>query len=91
MFLKTPLNVEKELLVDKKVNLNKMLEPNVKVNVKNGVLPNLKGLMGKNIIPQLENQGYRVDYKGVGKIKNQFPMAGTVINKNQRIYLELQN
>ena len=46
-----------------------MLEPNVKVNVKNGVLPNLKGLMGKNIIPQLENQGYRVDYKGVGKIK----------------------
>ncbi len=60
-----------------------MLEPNVKVNVKNGVLPNLKGLMGKNIIPQLENQGYRVDYKGVGKIKNQFPMAGTVINKNQ--------
>ncbi len=91
VFLKTPLNVEKELLVDKKVNLNKMLEPNVKVNVKNGVLPNLKGLMGKNIIPQLENQGYRVDYKGVGKIKNQFPMAGTVINKNQRIYLELQN
>ena len=29
--------------------------------------------MGKNVIPQLENQGYRVDYKGVGKIKNQFP------------------
>ena len=61
-----------------------MLEPNVKVNVKNGVLPNLKGLMGKNIIPQLENQGYQVDYKGVGKIKNQFPMAGTVINKKPK-------
>jgi cell division protein FtsI (penicillin-binding protein 3) len=59
--------------------------------VKNGVLPNLKGLMGKNIIPQLENQGYRVDYKGVGRIKTQFPLAGTTIHKNQRIYLELQN
>ena len=46
-----------------------MLEPNVKVNVKNEFYQNLKGLMGKNIIPQLENQGYRVDYKGVGKIK----------------------
>lgn len=91
VFLKTPLNVEKELLADKKVNLSKMLQPNVKVLVNNGVLPNLKGLMGKNVIPQLENLGYRVDYKGVGKIKNQFPLEGTVINKNQRIYLELQN
>ena len=91
VFLKTPLNVEKELLVDKKVNLNKMIQPNVKILVNNGVLPNLKGLMGKNVIPQLENLGYRVDYKGVGKIKTQFPLEGTKINKNQRIYLELQN
>ena len=45
----------------------------------------------KNIIPQLENQGYRVDYKGVGKIKEQFPLEGTIINKDQRIYLQLQN
>jgi cell division protein FtsI (penicillin-binding protein 3) len=75
----------------KKVDLRKMMQPNVKVTVKSGVLPNMKGLMGKNVIPQLENQGYRVDYKGVGKIKNQFPDAGAVIHKKQRIYLELQN
>jgi len=91
VFLKTPLNVEKEMLVNKKVDLRKMMQPNVKVTVKSGVLPNMKGLMGKNVIPQLENQGYRVDYKGVGKIKNQFPDAGAVIHKKQRIYLELQN
>lgn len=91
VFLKMPINVEKELLVDKKVNLKKMMQPNVKVTVNRGVLPNLKGLIGKNIIPQLENQGYRVDYKGVGRIKNQFPDAGAVINKKQKIYLELQN
>ncbi|WHF50718.1 penicillin-binding transpeptidase domain-containing protein [Chryseobacterium gotjawalense] len=90
-FLKTPQNIEKEMLVDKKVDLSKMTEPNVKVAVKDRKMPNVTGLIGKNIIPQLENQGYRVDYKGVGKIKEQFPLEGTVINKNQRIYLQLQN
>lgn len=91
IFLKTPLNVEKEILKEKKVDLRKMLVPNVKVIVQGGRLPNLKGLMGKSVIPQLENQGYRIDYKGVGRITNQFPAAGSVINKNQRIYLELSN
>ena len=47
--------------------------------------------MRKNLIPQLEDLGYRVEYKGVGKIKTQLPLEGTVINKKQRIYLELQN
>lgn len=90
-FLKTPQNIEKEMLVDKKVNLNKMVEPNVKVKVNDKKMPNVVGLIGKNIIPQLENMGYRVDYKGVGKIREQFPLEGTSIKKNQRIYLSLQN
>ena len=90
-FLKTPLNVEKEMLVEHKVNLNKMVEPNVKLNVRKDSMPNVVGMIGKNIIPQLENMGYRVDYKGVGKIKGQFPAQGAYIGKNQRIYLELQN
>lgn len=90
-FLKTPQNVEQEMLVDKKVDLSKMVEPNVKLAVNGNQMPNVVGLIGKNIIPQLENQGYRVDYKGVGRIKEQFPLEGTVINKNQRIYLQLQN
>ncbi|MFP3592154.1 penicillin-binding transpeptidase domain-containing protein [Chryseobacterium sp. SIMBA_038] len=90
-FLKTPQNVEKEMLVDKKVNLNKMVEPNVKIAVNNKQMPSVVGLIGKNIIPQLENLGYRVDYKGVGRIKEQFPLEGTTISKNQRIYLSLQN
>jgi cell division protein FtsI (penicillin-binding protein 3) len=90
-FLKTPQNIEKEMLVDRKVNLNKMVEPNVKIAVNNKQMPSVVGLIGKNIIPQLENLGYRVDYKGVGRIKEQFPLEGTVISKNQRIYLSLQN
>ncbi|MET3537015.1 penicillin-binding transpeptidase domain-containing protein [Chryseobacterium limigenitum] len=90
-FLKTPQNVEKEMLVNKKVDLNKMVEPNVKIAVNNKQMPSVVGLIGKNIIPQLENLGYRVDYKGVGRIKEQFPLEGTTISKNQRIYLSLQN
>jgi len=90
-FLKTPQNVEKEMLVDRKVNLNKMVEPNVKVAVTNKQMPSVVGLIGKNVIPQLENLGYRVDFKGVGRIKEQFPLEGTKISKNQRIYLSLQN
>lgn len=90
-FLKTPQNIEREMLVDKKVNLNKMVEPNVKVAVSNKQMPNVVGLIGKNVIPQLENLGYRVDYKGVGRIKEQFPTEGTTISRNQRIYLSLQN
>lgn len=90
-FLKTPQNIEKEMLVDKKVNLSKMVEPNVKVAVNNKQMPSVVGLIGKNVIPQLENLGYRVDYKGVGRVKEQFPLEGTTISKNQRIYLSLQN
>lgn len=90
-FLKTPQNIDKEMLVDKNVNLNKMVEPNVKIAVSNKQMPNVVGLIGKNAIPQLENLGYRVSFKGVGRIKEQFPLEGTRINKNHRIYLTLQN
>ena len=90
-FLKTPQNIEKEVLVERKVDLSKMVEPNVKIAFSNSQMPNIIGLIGKNIIPQLENKGYRVEYKGVGKIVEQFPSAGTTIKKNQKIYLKLQS
>lgn len=90
-FLKTPQNIEQEMLVDKKADLSKMIAPQVKAAVKQNQMPKVTGLIGKNVIPQLENQGYRVDYKGVGKIREQFPLEGTIIKKDQRIYLQLQN
>ncbi|WP_417427888.1 penicillin-binding transpeptidase domain-containing protein [Halpernia sp.] len=90
-FLKTPLNIEKEMLTDKKVDFKKMVHNPVKISVKYDSMPNVKGLIGKNVIPQLENLGYRVDFKGVGKIKEQFPLEGVPLKKNQRIYLTLQN
>ncbi len=88
-FLKTPQNIEKEMLVEKKIDLKKIPNPNKKIQVNQNQMPSLVGLVGKNIIPQLENLGYRVEYKGAGKIKEQFPLQGTYIKKNQRIYLSL--
>ena len=90
-FLKTPQNIEQEMLVDKKVDLSKMIEPNTNLAINGNQMPNVVGQIGKNVIPQLENAGYRVDFKGVGRIREQFPLEGTIINKNQRIYLQLQN
>lgn len=90
-FLKTPQNVEQEMLVDKKVDLSKMVEPTMRLAINGNQMPNVVGQIGKNIIPQLENAGYRVNFKGVGRIKDQFPSEGTLMNKNQRIYLQLQN
>lgn len=90
-FLKTPLNVEQEMLKDKKVDLKKMMAKTPTIQMKNGIMPNITGLSGKNIIPQLENLGYRVEYTGVGKIVEQFPVAGTTIKKDQKIYLKLQH
>jgi cell division protein FtsI (penicillin-binding protein 3) len=89
-FLKTPQNIEQEMPVNKKEDLGKMFEPDVKLTL-NGQMPNVIGLVGKNVIPQLENSGYIIDFKGVGRIKEQFPAEGTVMGKNQKIYLTLQN
>ena len=46
----------------------------------------LKTKIEKNI----ENLGYKVDYKGVGKIKEQFPLEGVQMGKKQKIYLTMQ-
>ena len=90
-FLKTPLNMREDMLKDQKVDLKKMIVSNPKIKINGGQMPELVGLIGKNIIPQLENLGYRVEYKGVGKILEQFPEAGTVMKKDQKIYLRMQN
>lgn len=90
-FLKMPLNIEKEMLKEKKVDLSKMTITTPKIRVRNNQMPNLIGLSGKDVIPQLENLGYRVEYKGVGRVVEQFPVSETLIKKYQKIYLKLQN
>lgn len=90
-FLKTPQNIDKDLLKNKSVDLSALTKSTPKIKVNNGQMPNVTGLVGRDVVPQLENAGYRVDYKGVGRVIEQFPSAGTVIKKDQKIYLKLQN
>lgn len=90
-FLKTPQNIDKDLLKNKSVDLSALTKATPKIKVNNGKMPNVMGLVGRDVVPQLENAGYRVDYKGVGRVMEQFPSAGTVIKKDQKIYLKLQN
>lgn len=90
-FLKTPQNIDKDLLKNKSVDLSALTKATPKIKVNNGQMPNVMGLVGRDVVPQLENAGYRVDYKGVGRVMEQFPSAGTVIKKDQKIYLKLQN
>ncbi len=90
-FLKRPQNIEKELLKERKVNLNKLIKKPSKINLKNQMMPNIVGLSGQSVIAQLENAGYRVDYKGAGKVLEQFPIPGKKLKSHQRIYLRLQN
>lgn len=90
-FLKMPQNIEKELLQERKVNLNKFLKKQPKLSFKNNRMPSITGLSGKDVIPQIENAGYRVKFKGVGKVIDQFPLAGKELKPNQRIYITLQN
>lgn len=72
------------------MSLKKYEISKVKVRI-NGQMPNLIGQVGLEVIPQLENLGYRVDYKGVGKIIDQFPKPGVLVKKDQKIYLRLKN
>ncbi|MDL1913901.1 MAG: peptidoglycan glycosyltransferase [Bergeyella sp.] len=90
IFLKTPQNIEKDLLTAKNTNPEKVTRVNTIKEIKNNKMPDITDQIGKEIIPNLENLGYRVRYKGVGRVKEQFPLEGTLLKKNQRIYLSLQ-
>lgn len=53
--------------------------------------PNLIGKYGYEVIPELENLGIKVSYTGVGKVVEQSIKSGVAIQKNQTLYLTLEN
>lgn len=52
-------------------------------------IPNVKGMSGMDAISILENLGLQVEYKGIGKVKEQSLKAGQKLSKNQKIILQL--
>lgn len=60
-----------------------------KVQKKNNIVPNVKGMSGMDAVALLENYGFKVKIKGMGKVKQQSILPGQIFTKNQVITLEL--
>lgn len=67
---------------------NKGPNPQLEKDLK--VMPELSGMNGAEAISLLENAGYRVSTKGLGKVAWQFPPAQTPLESNPLIELKLQ-
>ena len=52
-------------------------------------LPDLTGLDGSEVLPVLENNGFKVKTKGIGKVQWQYPPAGTQVSTKTLIGLKL--
>lgn len=59
--------------------------------VRPNTMPNLSGLPGMQAVSRLENRGFRVVYRGVGRVLEQYPKAGTRISSRSIINLRLQS
>jgi cell division protein FtsI (penicillin-binding protein 3) len=62
---------------------------NKKLQDPKNILPNLKGMAGMDAIALLENWGVKVKVNGIGKVTSQSLPAGTQINKNTQVTLDL--
>lgn len=66
-----------------------VLDQEKKVQEDEKVMPNLAGLSKKEALETLECKGFKVLVKGTGLVRTQSPKAGTPIQKQQKIILEL--
>ena len=66
-----------------------VLDQEKKVQEDEKVMPNLAGLSKKEALETLERKGFKVLVKGTGLVRTQSPKAGTPIQKQQKIILEL--
>lgn len=53
-------------------------------------IPDLSGLNGMELLSRLENAGFKVNVRGLGKVYWQYPPAGSLLTKDQLIELKLQ-
>lgn len=66
-----------------------ILDQENKIQEDERVMPNLAGLSKKEAVETLERKGFKVLVKGTGLVRSQNPKAGTPIQKQQKIILEL--
>jgi cell division protein FtsI (penicillin-binding protein 3) len=59
-------------------------------NVEPNTVPNLQGMTMRDALYLLENNGYKVSFKGTGKVIDQSILPGTNPGTNKKIFLTLQ-
>ena len=60
-----------------------------KANEVHSKVPDVRNMPGMDAISLLENMGFKVNFKGIGKVKSQSIKAGSVLKKGDLIKLEL--
>jgi cell division protein FtsI (penicillin-binding protein 3) len=60
-----------------------------KVNTTYKTVPNVKNMPGMDAISLLENLGFKVSFKGIGKVRSQSVKPGKELKKGDKINLEL--
>ncbi len=53
------------------------------------IMPNVKGMSGMDAVSILENMGLKVEFSGMGKVKNQSVKRGVKVKKGDLVYLKL--
>ncbi|WP_185856394.1 penicillin-binding protein [Blattabacterium cuenoti] len=72
------------------INFIKKIKESKPYFLDKGIMPNLISVPGKEIIPILENKGFSIKYKGIGKVISQSVKPGNKLKRNQVISLELE-
>ncbi len=60
-----------------------------KANKEHSEVPDVRNMPGMDAISLLENMGFKVNFKGIGKVKSQSIKAGSALKKGDLIKLEL--
>lgn len=60
------------------------------IEIERGIVPDVSGMGVKDALYLLENEGYRVTFRGSGRVSSQSPQAGTALGPGGRIVLTLK-
>ena len=61
------------------------------ITIERDSLASVKGMGLKDALYILENQGFKVEFSGHGRVREQSPAPGTAVEKGQVVHLTLGN
>ena len=89
IYTNTPVQDEVQF-TSELVNMNRSYDNYYKkVNASHKTVPNVKNMPGMDAISLLKNLGFKVNFKGIGKVKSQSIKPGSELKKGKTIILEL--